>query len=99
MFIVRKNFREPELLLAPVRAVHVEDLGHRAPADVFDERGFFLVGGRAFLGIQRPQRFDRLEILLKLLLRPAVAEPVGLGDAVGVEIPGWFFLMAAVAVR
>jgi hypothetical protein len=33
------------------------------------------------------------------LLRPAVAEPVGFGDAIGVEIPGWFFLMAAVAVR
>ena len=88
-----------DLLFAPIRAVHVEDLGHRTPADVFDKRGLFLVGGRASLGIQRPQRFDRLEILLKLLLRPAVAEPVGFGDAIGVEIPGWFFLMSSVAVR
>ena len=93
MLFIGQDFRKLDLLLAPVRAVHVEDLGHRAPADVFDERGFFLVCGRAFLGIQRPQRFDRLEVLLKLLLRSAVAQPVGLGDAVVVEILRRFFLM------
>ena len=48
MFFIGQDFRKLDLLLAPVRAVHVEDLGHRAPADVFDERGFFLsVAGRS----------------------------------------------------
>ena len=66
MFFVRKDFRKPELLLAPVGVVHVEHLGHRAPADVFYERGFFLRRRRAFLGIELPQRFDCRDVLLKL---------------------------------
>jgi hypothetical protein len=99
MFFIGQDFRKLDLLLAPIRAVHIEDLGHRAPTDVFDECRFFPVCGRAFFGIQRPQCFDRLEILLKLLLRPAIAQPVGLGDAVSIEILRRFFLMTAVAVR
>ncbi len=66
VFFVRKNFRKPELLLAPVGVVHVEHLGHRAPADVFYERGFFLRRRRSFLGIELPQRFDCRDVLLKL---------------------------------
>ena len=65
VFFVRKNFRKPELLLAPVGVVHVEHLGHRAPADVFYERGFFLRRRRSFLGIELPQRFDCRDVFLK----------------------------------
>ena len=66
MFFVRKNFRKPELLFAPVGVVHVEHLGHRAPADVFYKRGFFLRRRRSFLGIELPQRFDCRDVLLEL---------------------------------
>jgi len=41
---------------------------------------------------------DGGEIPLKLLLRPALAETVGFGDAVAVEVLGRFFLMATVAI-
>jgi len=87
-------------LLGPLAVVVVEDLGHRAPTDVFDQHGFFLGSRRSFLRIERAERFDGLEVLLKLLLRPTFAKPIGFSDAVAVEIPGRFFLMAAtVAVR
>ena len=95
MFIVRKNFRKPELFLAPVGVVHVEHLGHRAPADIFYERGFFLRGRRSFLGIELPQRFDCRDVFLELLFWPAVAQAVSVGDAIAVEILRRFFLMAA----
>ena len=65
VFFVGKNFRKPELLFAPVGVVHVEHLGHRAPADVFDERGLFLRRCRPFLGIELPQRFDGRDVPLK----------------------------------
>jgi hypothetical protein len=84
VFFIRKNFRKAELLFPPVGVVHVEHLGHRAPADIFYERGFFLRRRWPFLGIEFPQRFDGRDVLLKLQLRPAVTESVSLGDAVGV---------------
>ena len=65
VFFIRKNFRKPELLFAPVGVVHVEHLRHRAPADVFYERGLFLRRRRPFLGIELPQHFDGRDVLLK----------------------------------
>jgi hypothetical protein len=40
-----------------------------------------------------PQRFDCRDVLLKLEFRPALAQAVSLGDAVGVEIFWRFFVM------
>ena len=87
-------------LLGPFAVVVVEDLGHRAPTDVFDQHGLFLGGRWSFLRIKCAERFDGFEVLLKLLLWSAFAQPIGFGDAVAVEIPGRFFLLVAtVAVR
>ena len=82
-------------LLSPVRVVHVEDLGYCTPADVFHERGFFLVRCRAFLGIQHPQRLDGFKVPLKLLFWTAVAKAICLRDTIAIEIASRFFLMAA----
>jgi len=73
-------------------------LGHCTPANVFNERGFFLVRRCSLFGIQHPQRLNGLEIPLKLLLRSALAKTVGFGDAVVAEVLRRFFLMATVAV-
>ena len=98
MFLVGQNFSKLDLLFSPVGAVHVEHLGHRAPTDIFHERGFFIFCRRTLLGIKRPQRLNGFEILLKLLLRSAFTEPVGFGEAVVVEILRRFFLVATMAV-
>jgi len=81
--------------LGPFAVVIVEDLGHCAPADIFDQHGLFLGGGWSFLRIKRAERFDGPEILLKLLLRAAVAQPVGFRDAITIEIAGRLVLVAA----
>ena len=75
MLVIGQDFRKLDLFLAPIPAVHVKHLGHRTPADVFDERGFFLVRGRTFLGIQRPD-FDALRFA-ETSAWSAVTEPVG----------------------
>jgi hypothetical protein len=40
---------------------------------------------------------DGCQVLLKLLLRPAVAQPIGLGNSVGVEILRRFVVVTVVA--
>jgi hypothetical protein len=82
-------------LLSPFPVVIVEDLGHRAPTDVFDQHRLFLGGRWPFLRIKRAEGFDGFEILLKLLLWPAIPKPIGFRDSIAAEIPRWFFLMAA----
>ena len=42
VFFVGQDFGKLDLFLAPVRAVHVEHLGHRTPANVFDQHGLFI---------------------------------------------------------
>jgi hypothetical protein len=78
--------------------VVVEHLRHRAPADVFYKFGLVVVGGGAGLRFETAERLDGGEIPLKLLLRSALAETVGFGDAVVAEVLRRFFLMATVAV-
>ena len=63
VFLVGQDFRKLDLFLVPVRAVHVKHLGHRTPADIFDQQSFFVRGSRTIFGIKRPQDFDGLEIL------------------------------------
>jgi hypothetical protein len=48
---------------------------------------------RTFLRVEHSQRFDRIEILLKLLLRSTLAESVGFADTITAEILRRFFLM------
>jgi hypothetical protein len=94
VFLVGQDFGKLDLLLAPVRAVHIEHLGHRAPADVFDQQSLFVRCSRTILGIQRPQDFNRLDVLLELLFETAFTQPVGIGDAVVVKIPGRIVIAA-----
>ena len=95
VFLIGQNFRKLDLLLVPVRVVHVEHLGQPAPADIFDQHGFFLLGRRPFLGIERSQRLNRGKVPLKFLFRSAFAQPVGFGDAIIVEIFRRVFLLLA----
>src|SRR6185369_9047523 len=100
VFLRREFLLQPLALPGPLAVVVVEDLGHPTPTDVFDQRRLFLLGRRTFISVQQPKRLDGSEILLKLLLWPTVAQPIGLGDAVTVEISGRLFLVAMmVAVR
>src|SRR6185295_10508073 len=80
--------------LGPFTVVVVEDLGHRAPPDVFDQSGFFFFGCSALLGVQHPQSLNGFEILLELLLRPAVPQAIGFRDAVTLEISRRLVLVA-----
>ncbi len=86
VFLVGQDFGKLNLLLAPARIIHIEDLGHGPPADIFDQRRL-LIGRRwSVLGIQRAQNFNRTEILLELLFRPAFSELIRIGNAVGIGI-------------
>ena len=67
MLLVGQNFGKLDLFLAPVGAVHVEHLGHRAPPNGYDERRLFIGRRGAFLGVKQPQDFNRLDVLLELL--------------------------------
>ncbi len=87
VFLVGQDFGKLDLFLAPVRAVHVKHLWHRTPADVFDQQSLFVRCSRTILGIQRPQDFNRLDVLLELLFETALTQTVGIGDAVVVMIP------------
>jgi hypothetical protein len=74
------------LFSAPVGILHVEHLGHRAPADIFDQQRFFVPCRRTLFGVERPQDFDGLEILRKFLFGSAFAESVVVGDAIIIGI-------------
>jgi hypothetical protein len=86
VFLVRQDFRKLDLFPVPGRAIHVKHLGHRTPANIFDQQSFFVRGSRTIFGIKRPQDFDGLEILGKFLLGSAFTEPVIVGDAITVKI-------------
>ena len=42
VFLVRQDFGKLDLFPVPGRAVHVKHLGHRTPADIFDQQRFFV---------------------------------------------------------
>ena len=86
---------EGSTFLGPFAVVVIKDLGHCAPTDVFDQHRLFLGGRWPFLRIKRAEGFNGFEILLKLLLWPAIPKPIGFRDSIAAEIPRWFFLMAA----
>ncbi|MGD0614994.1 MAG: hypothetical protein ABSA69_06075, partial [Verrucomicrobiota bacterium] len=84
VFIVREASLKCLAFLGPLAIVIVKHLGHCAPTDVFDQCGLLLGCRLPLLSVQPPQNFNGFEILPKLLLWAALAEPVGLGDAVGI---------------
>ena len=83
----------------PVGIINIEDLRQRAPADVFNQCGFFCFRCRPILGVERPQRLDRGKVPLKFLFRSAVTDAVGFRDAVTVEIARRFILMPTMRTR
>src|ERR1019366_5187386 len=46
VFLVGQDFRKLDLFPVPGRAVHVKHLGHRTPANIFDQQSFFVRGSR-----------------------------------------------------
>ena len=64
----------------------IKDLGHCTPTNIFDEHRLFFIRGGSRFGFQRPKLANGFEVLLKLLLRAALAQSVGLGNAVTVEV-------------
>ena len=87
MLLVGEDFGKLNLLLAPAGIIHIEHLGHGSPADVFDQGGFFFRCGRAILGVQRAQNFNRTKILMELLFRAAFPKLVGISDTIGIAVP------------
>ena len=90
IFFVRKLSLQRFLFFRPGGIGVVEDLGHGAPAGVFDQRGLLVRGGRSRLGFQHAKNLDGPEILLELLFGTACSQTVVVGDAMVVEIAGRF---------
>ncbi|HMP83165.1 MAG TPA: hypothetical protein PKA41_10740, partial [Verrucomicrobiota bacterium] len=86
---------EGSTFLGPFAVVVIKDLGHCTPTNVFDQHRLFFGGRWPLVRIEWAERLDGLEILLKLLLRPAVAQTVGFRDAVAIEIAGRLVLVTA----
>ena len=57
MLRVGQDFGKLDLFLAPVGIVHVEHLGHRTPANIFDQQGFFVWRSRTIFWRRAPARF------------------------------------------
>src|SRR5437879_6008687 len=71
----------------PFRVEGVEDLGQRAPANVFDQRRLVFLSSWTRFAFQCPERPNDFQVLLKLLFRSASAKPVSVSDPVAVEVP------------
>ncbi|HEY1757703.1 MAG TPA: hypothetical protein VGG72_20190 [Bryobacteraceae bacterium] len=66
-----------------------EDVRHTAPANVTGEGGLFVLSGLAVFRFERLQETDRSDIIARLLMQPALSNPVRAGYS---EVAGRFFL-------
>ena len=86
IFLLGQFLAQRFAFFQPFRVEGVEDLGHRAPANVFDQDRLVFLSGWTRFAFQRPERPNCLQVLLKLLFRSASAQPIRLRDSVAVEI-------------
>ena len=73
-------------LFRPFLIVVVEDLGHCAPTDILDQQRLFVRVRWPLFRLQLAKGLDGSDILNKLLLRPARAQAVVVGNPVAVLI-------------
>ena len=89
-FLWAEELLQPLPFSLPLVVPGIEDLGQPAPADVTDQHALLVVRRCAALGLNPLQQFDGSEVVLAIALEGAVAEPVGVGDAVIARVAGRF---------
>ena len=89
VFVLGQLASEGGTFFGPFAIAGIENLGHRAPADVPDENCLFLDSRGSRFRFHTSKCLDGSEILLEFLLRSAFTKTVGLSDSVVVEILRW----------
>src|ERR1035438_3540398 len=72
-----------------------ENLRQSAPADITNQRGFFLLGGRSVFGLKFANQFYRGEIGAALFLGRTCANTIGGGNPVIILIAGYSLSFAS----
>ena len=84
-FFFRKQGGKFHVLRLPVGG-RAENLRKTAPADITDQRGFFLVGRSSVLRLEFANEPDGRKISPAFFLERTFADAIGIGDAVIIPI-------------